>query len=146
MPSNMPRLRSSGLYVLLLIGSVGLSSAGCGSRTQLIGGEAAPVDVGSGGAAEPSSGGFVGSGASGGFEPTGGSVATGGAPALPPASVVQVEAGGWHSCALLSTGAVRCWGEGFGGLGYGNKNSIGDDETPASAGDIDLGGRAVSLA
>jgi alpha-tubulin suppressor-like RCC1 family protein len=51
--------------------------------------------------------------------------------------VVQIAAGGDHTCALLDTGAVRCWGRGnFGQLGYGNLNNIGDDETPASAGDI----------
>ena len=37
--------------------------------------------------------------------------------------------------------AVRCWGEGFGGrLGYGDEIDRGDDETPAAAGDVPLGG------
>jgi hypothetical protein len=50
--------------------------------------------------------------------------------------VTQIDAGG-SSCALLDTGAVRCWGPGFAGqLGYGNTRTIGDDETPASAGDV----------
>jgi hypothetical protein len=42
-----------------------------------------------------------------------------------------------HTCALLSSGALRCWGDGSSGqLGYGNTENVGDDETPASAGDV----------
>lgn len=53
----------------------------------------------------------------------------------------QISAGGFHTCALLEGGRVRCWGESeFGQLGYGNTDSIGDDETPASAGDVVVGG------
>ena len=53
--------------------------------------------------------------------------------------VVQIGAGGRHTCALLDTGALRCWGEGRNGEpGYGNTESIGDDETPADAGDVPL--------
>jgi alpha-tubulin suppressor-like RCC1 family protein len=62
-------------------------------------------------------------------------------------TVTQVVAGGNHTCALLETGAVRCWGQGFrGALGYGNANNIGDTEHPASAGDVNVGGIAVKLA
>jgi alpha-tubulin suppressor-like RCC1 family protein len=61
-------------------------------------------------------------------------------------TVTQIAAGGAHTCALLSTGKVRCWGEGTSGLGYGNVNSIGDDENPASAGDLSIGGTAVKIA
>jgi cysteine-rich repeat protein len=53
-------------------------------------------------------------------------------------AVRQVVAGANHTCALLESGKVRCWGEG-GILGYGNDNAIGDDEPPAAAGDVDLG-------
>jgi len=61
-------------------------------------------------------------------------------------TVVKITAGAYHSCALLDTGSVRCWGANFyGQLGYGNRNTIGDDETPASAGDVDIGGTVVDL-
>jgi alpha-tubulin suppressor-like RCC1 family protein len=59
-------------------------------------------------------------------------------PDLPAAG--ELDVGSYHSCALLAGGAVRCWGfSGDGQLGYANKNTIGDDETPASAGPVDLG-------
>jgi cysteine-rich repeat protein len=52
-----------------------------------------------------------------------------------------------HYCALLTNGNVRCWGQGFAGnLGYGNTFNVGDNETPADEGDIDLGGTAVQVA
>lgn len=60
---------------------------------------------------------------------------------------VDVAAGAHHACAVLVGGAVRCWGLGNEGqLGYGDPSAVGDDETPASAGDVDLGGIAVELA
>ena len=65
------------------------------------------------------------------------------------ASVTSLSAGYYQTCAVLSTGAVRCWGDGtYGQLGYGNPNSIGDVMTPAAvgAGDVPLGGAAVELA
>jgi len=53
---------------------------------------------------------------------------------------VQVSCGDYHTCALLDSGEVMCWGLGdFGMLGYGDTNSIGDDETPASIGPVDVG-------
>lgn len=59
---------------------------------------------------------------------------------------VQVVAGTVHSCALLEAGQVRCWGRNrVGQLGYAHKRDIGDDETPSSAGDVDIGAPAVQL-
>jgi alpha-tubulin suppressor-like RCC1 family protein len=57
--------------------------------------------------------------------------------------VTQVSAGGWHTCALLATGAVRCWGRGA--LGHASREVIGDDEVPASVGDVDLGGKVKQI-
>ena len=64
-------------------------------------------------------------------------------------TAVAISAGGGHTCAVLDDGSVRCWGFGGDGrLGYGNRQAIGDDETPASAGPVDLGAgrsaRAIS--
>ncbi len=53
---------------------------------------------------------------------------------------VQVVVGGKHTCAILDDGSVRCWGLGASGqLGYGNTENIGDDETPAAVGPVNLG-------
>lgn len=61
--------------------------------------------------------------------------------------VLQVTGGYGHTCVLMDTGAVRCWGSNnHGQLGYGNTNDIGDDETPAIAGDINVGGKVVQVA
>src|SRR5207344_2195664 len=59
---------------------------------------------------------------------------------------VAVAAGNEHTCALLDNGGVRCWGGGADGeLGYGNRNSIGDDETPGSVAPVGLGRKAVAI-
>ena len=56
------------------------------------------------------------------------------------AAAGRITAGKYHSCAVLVDGSVRCWGYGgYGALGYGNTNTIGGDDTPASAGPVDLG-------
>jgi alpha-tubulin suppressor-like RCC1 family protein len=55
------------------------------------------------------------------------------------ASVVRLASGDSHNCALLSTGRVRCWGQGGSGqLGYGNLLDVGDDEQADAAGPIAL--------
>jgi alpha-tubulin suppressor-like RCC1 family protein len=62
------------------------------------------------------------------------------------AAAVQVIAGGAHTCAVLESGALRCWGDNADGqLGYGHTHAIGDDETPAAAGDVALGGAVVQV-
>jgi alpha-tubulin suppressor-like RCC1 family protein len=58
--------------------------------------------------------------------------------------VAGASGAGDHTCALLYSGAVRCWGVGA-MLGYGTNEIIGDDETPEQVGDVPLGGPAKSL-
>jgi alpha-tubulin suppressor-like RCC1 family protein len=59
----------------------------------------------------------------------------------------QIVAGNEHTCVLVSDGRVRCWGSAFWGqLGYGNTESVGDDEPPRDAGDVQLSGRAIQIA
>ena len=61
--------------------------------------------------------------------------------------VADLAVGVVHTCAPLNDGPVRCWGYGAGvenpdgspsagWLGYGNTDDVGDDETPASVGDV----------
>lgn len=58
----------------------------------------------------------------------------------PGRTAVAIGAGGWHTCAVLDDGSVRCWGQGDQGqLGYGSTSTVGDDETPGSVGPVDLG-------
>ncbi|MCA9709432.1 MAG: hypothetical protein KDK70_26560 [Myxococcales bacterium] len=62
-------------------------------------------------------------------------------------AAVRVVAGGAHTCAQLVGGSVRCWGDGaHGQLGYGNTERVGDDETPAEAGPVPVGGPVAGLA
>jgi alpha-tubulin suppressor-like RCC1 family protein len=62
-------------------------------------------------------------------------------------TAVELAAGAGHTCARLSTGTIRCWGDGADGrLGYGSTQAIGDDETPAAAGDVALGAKAIQVA
>jgi alpha-tubulin suppressor-like RCC1 family protein len=56
----------------------------------------------------------------------------------------DVVGGARHTCALLSDGAVRCWGGNQEGqLGYGHTDEIAD---PSMAGDVELGGPAKQIA
>ena len=59
----------------------------------------------------------------------------------------DITAGGLHTCALLlADNTVKCWGDGGNGqLGYGNLNSIGDDETPNTVGVVNLGQTAKAI-
>lgn len=60
-----------------------------------------------------------------------------------PAGIVDLVAGGSHTCVLLDTGGVKCWGDGSAGqLGYGNTLDIGDVNGLA---DVPVGGTVVEL-
>jgi hypothetical protein len=55
------------------------------------------------------------------------------------AAVQLIATGHLSTCALRTSGDVTCWGAGH-LLGYKNTNHIGDNEVPASAGMVDVGG------
>ena len=62
-------------------------------------------------------------------------------------AALEVDAGGSHTCARLNDGKLRCWGAGAGGqLGYGNTDTIGDNDLPVLAGDVPVGAAVVSVA
>ena len=63
------------------------------------------------------------------------------------AAIVELSAGIGMTCVIQSNGAVRCWGSNFSGqLGYGNTESIGDNETPEfSVTPLDFGDDAVQI-
>ncbi len=53
--------------------------------------------------------------------------------------VASISAAGSSTCALLESGAVRCWGFNDGRLGLGHTDNIGDDELPSSVDPLSLG-------
>ena len=58
----------------------------------------------------------------------------------------SVEAGGDHTCAILEDGRVRCWGYGgSGALGYGNTNTVGDNEHPGDVLALGLSGACAQV-
>ncbi len=59
---------------------------------------------------------------------------------------VQVACGYEHTCALLDTGDVVCWGDGqYGQLGYGNTDSVGVTNVPADVGPVDVGANVTQV-
>ncbi len=61
--------------------------------------------------------------------------------------VVQLAAGRDHTCALLESGVVTCWGRNqFGQLGYGRTDNLADGEPVTSFGYVTLGGLATRIA
>jgi alpha-tubulin suppressor-like RCC1 family protein len=58
---------------------------------------------------------------------------------------IRISAGKDHTCAVMATGNVRCWGRNqYGQLGYGNTDTIGDNEQPWQAGDVKLGANTAT--
>lgn len=63
-----------------------------------------------------------------------------------PSPVVQIETGWHHTCILMESGAVRCWGSNdVGELGYGDEYSRGNTESAEFIEDVPLGGPAALL-
>ncbi|ACY12809.1 Alpha-tubulin suppressor and related RCC1 domain- containing protein-like protein [Haliangium ochraceum DSM 14365] len=59
----------------------------------------------------------------------------------------QLVAGYDHTCALLESGLIYCWGKNnFGQLGYNRDDNVGDGEPVTSAGYVTLGGLATKIA
>ena len=72
------------------------------------------------------------------------------ATAADPNAVIAVAPGGYHTCALLRDGRVKCWGSSmYGQLGYGDTDNRGDntgvmgDNLPAV--DLGTGRRAKAI-
>lgn len=79
-------------------------------------------------------------------------------------TTTQISVGQDHACALLDDRTIRCWGDAgsltgltrpgnpsargssTGRLGYGTTQDIGDDETPAAAGPVNLGAGRTATA
>lgn len=58
----------------------------------------------------------------------------------------QVDLDNNDTCALVEGGYIRCWGSGDGGLGYGDEEDVGDDETPRIQGNVPVGVEALEFA
>lgn len=51
--------------------------------------------------------------------------------------VTSIKSANQHTCATIDSGNMLCWGLGTAGrLGYGNRNTVGDDEAPVLVGNI----------
>lgn len=63
------------------------------------------------------------------------------------AKATALAVGEAHTCVIVEGGKVKCWGSNhYGQLGYGNRNNIGDDETPDTVGFVKLGSKAIAIA
>ena len=59
----------------------------------------------------------------------------------------RLDLGQNHSCATVPGEGLRCWGFGREGeLGYGNRLTVGDDETPGSVAPVDFGAGRLATA
>ena len=61
---------------------------------------------------------------------------------------VELSGGGYHMCAILADGSVKCWGSGASGLGNDTGDNVGDNSTDsiANLGPVNLHGhKAVAI-
>lgn len=69
--------------------------------------------------------------------------------AIPPVDIggkaIALASGRYHVCALREFGSVVCWGYNAYGLGYIGINTVGDNESPADVGPVELGGGAIGV-
>jgi alpha-tubulin suppressor-like RCC1 family protein len=67
--------------------------------------------------------------------------------APPGVTIAQIDAGSTaHTCARFSDGSAKCWGWNVSGqLGYGNTQTIGDDELPSATGMISVTKSGASI-
>ncbi len=65
-----------------------------------------------------------------------------------PGAVEAISSGDAHTCALIEgAGEVWCWGEGSSGkLGYGNVQTVGDDEFPSTLPAVEVGVEVLQIA
>ena len=62
------------------------------------------------------------------------------------ASGIAIAAGGDHTCALLASGTIRCWGRATSGeLGLGSTSNVGDGDVPSAVAVVPVGGAATRI-
>lgn len=60
--------------------------------------------------------------------------------------IIQIATGGHHSCAVVESGKVKCWGfNSSGQLGLGHTNNMGDDELLNSIPFVQIGGTVTNI-
>lgn len=143
-------MRRSACLLFLSFQLVGVGLFACDGDDHSVGGM--PSAGGGGTAGAPSVGGAAGAGQSGGGPAGSGGGSAGGDTAGAGGGagsggealsrIVQLSSRGGATCALLDDNSLRCWGSNRDGqLGYGHTDNIGDNETPAQVGPVNVGGR-----
>ncbi len=55
--------------------------------------------------------------------------------------ITNIATGGAGTCISLANGNAKCWGASAFGIGYGNTDTIGDDEPASAGGNLDFDGK-----
>lgn len=64
----------------------------------------------------------------------------------PPVYAIQIDSNEYATCSVMNNGELYCWGYGgYGQLGYGHYQNIGDDEVPASVGKVSVGSKVKKV-